>query len=73
MGKVYTMLNTQCTALAEATEKIHAHWTFRDITGTIVRKGLSHEQLLTNCIKAPLPNHSTIGKVVDDETLLRIY
>ena len=50
MGKVYTMLNTQCTALAEATEKIHAHWTFRDITGTIVRKGLSHEQLLTDCI-----------------------
>ena len=73
MGKVYTMLNTQCTALAEATEKIHAHWTFRDITGTIVRKGLSHEQLLTDCINAPLPNHSTIGKVVDDETLLRIY
>ena len=48
-------------------------WTFRDITGTMVRNGLSYEQLLTDCIAAPLPNRPTIGKVVDDETLLRIY
>ena len=47
-------------------------WSFRDITGTMVNNGLSHKQLLTNCINAPLPD-STIGKVVDDETLLRIY
>ena len=48
-------------------------WTFRDITGTMVRNGLSYEQLLTGCINAPLPDSTTIGKVVDDETLLRIY
>ena len=48
-------------------------WTFRDITGTIVKNGLSCEQLLTNCINAPLPESTTIGKVVNDETLLRIY
>lgn len=48
-------------------------WTFRDITGTMVRNGLSYEQLLTDCINAPLPDSTTIGKVVDDETLLRIY
>ena len=48
-------------------------WTFRDITGTMVRNGLSYEQLLTDCIKASLPDSTTIGKVVDDETLLRIY
>ena len=48
-------------------------WTFRDITGTMVRNGLSYEQLLTDSIKAPLPDSTTIGKVVDDETLLRIY
>ena len=48
-------------------------WTFRDITGTIMGHGLSHEGLLTDCIAAPLPNRPTIGKVVDDETLLRIY
>ena len=48
-------------------------WTFRDITGTMVRNGLSYEQLLTDCINAPLPDSTTIGKVVDGETLLRIY
>ena len=48
-------------------------WSFRDITGTMVRNGLSYEQLLTDCINAPLPDSTTIGKVVDDETLLRIY
>ena len=48
-------------------------WTFRDITGTMVKNGLSYEQLLTDSIKAPLPDSTTIGKVVDDETLLRIY
>ena len=48
-------------------------WTFRDITGTMVRNGLSYEQLLTDSINAPLPDSTTIGKVVDDETLLRIY
>ena len=48
-------------------------WTFRDITGTMVNIGLSYEQLLTDCVNAPLPDSTTIGKVVDDETLLRIY
>ena len=48
-------------------------WTFRDIMGTIIRHGLSYEKLLTDCINTPLPDSTTIGKVVDDETLLRIY
>ena len=48
-------------------------WSFRDITGTIMGHGLSYEKLLTDCINAPLPDSTTIGKVVDDETLLRIY
>ena len=48
-------------------------WTFRDIMGTIIRHGLSYEKLLTDCINAPLPDSTTIGKVVDGETLLRIY
>ena len=133
--KAYTMLNTQCTALAEAlnsgleeeekeaadklqktikalsnipfenllehsavgllrlevfkdylqerldfivipifdhTGKIHAHWSFRDITGSIAMNGLD-ERLLKDFINAPLPNAPSIGKVVDDETLQRIY
>ena len=57
----------------DATGKQIGDWSFRDITGTITRRGLSDEQLLTNCINAPLPDSTTIGKVVDDETLLRIY
>lgn len=57
----------------DATGKLRGHWSFRDITGTIARRGLSDEQLLTDCIGAPLPSCHTIGKVVDDETMLRIY
>ena len=57
----------------DATGKQIGDWSFRDITGTIARRGLSDEQLLTNCIKAPLPCCHTIGKVVDDEAMLRIY
>lgn len=57
----------------DATGKQISDWSFRDITGTIVRRGLSDQQLLTNCINAPLPCSHTIGKVVDDETMLRIY
>ena len=43
-----------------------ANWSFRDITGTIIRDGLSYGPLLTNCIDAPLPECSTIDNVVDD-------
>ena len=54
------------------TGKIHAHWSFRDITGSIAMNGLD-ERLLNDFINAPLPGTPTIGKVVDDETLQRIY
>ena len=54
-------------------KRIGGPWSFRDITGTMVINGLSVKQLLTDCINAPLPNSTTIGKLVDDETLLRIY
>ena len=57
----------------KANGELRGNWSFRDITGTMVRNGLSYEQLLTDCINAPLPDSTTIGKVVDDETLLRIY
>ena len=55
------------------TGKIHAHWSFRDITGSIVSQGLDYEGLLKDFINAPLPNAPTIGKVIDDETMQRIY
>lgn len=49
------------------------HWSFRDITVPMVNHGLSNQGLLTDCINAPLPGCSTIGKVVDDEEMVRIY
>lgn len=56
----------------DQTGKIHAHWSFRDIIGSIAMNGLN-ERLLKDFINAPLPNASTIGKVIDDETLVRMY
>lgn len=57
----------------KANGELRGNWSFRDITGTIMRHGLSYGPLLTDCINAPLPDSTTIGKLVDDETLLRIY
>ena len=56
----------------DATGKFRGHWSFRDITGSIAMNGLD-ERLLKDFINAPLPGAPTIGKVVDDERLLRIY
>lgn len=56
----------------DQTSKIHAHWSFCDIIGSIAMNGLN-ERLLKDFINAPLPNASTISKVIDDETLVRMY
>lgn len=48
-------------------------WTFNDITVSIVMNGLDNEGLLEDVINTPLPNASTIGKVIDDKTLVRMY
>lgn len=48
-------------------------WTFRDITVPMVNDGLSNQGLLTDCINTTLPKCTTIGKVVDDEEMVRIY
>ena len=50
----------------DANGSLRANWSFRDITGTIIRDGLSYGPLLTNCIDATLPEYSTIDNVVDD-------
>ena len=57
----------------DANGTLHANWSFRDITGTIMRDGLSYEPLLTDCIDAPLPKNTTIGELVDNEKMVRIY
>lgn len=56
----------------DATGKLRGHWSFRDVTGSIAINGLD-ERLLKDFINAPFPGAPTIGKVVDDETLQRIY
>ena len=50
----------------DANGSLRANWSFRDITGTIIRDGLSYGPLLPNCIDATLPEYSTIDNVVDD-------
>lgn len=57
----------------DADGSLRSNWSFRDITGTINRHGLSYEKLLTDCIDAPLPKNTTIGELVDNEKMVRIY
>ena len=57
----------------KANGSLRSNWSFRDITGTIMRHGLSYEKLLTDCIAAPLPSDPTIGELVDNEEMVRIY
>ena len=57
----------------DANGSLRSNWSFRDITGTIMRHGLSYEKLLTDCIDAPLPKNTTIGELVDNEKMVRIY
>ena len=57
----------------KANGELRSNWSFRDITGTIMRHGLSYEKLLTDCIAAPLPKSATIGELVDNEKMVRIY
>jgi hypothetical protein len=57
----------------KANGSLRSNWSFRDITGTIMRHGLSYGPLLTNCINAPLPKNTTIGELVDNEKMVRIY
>ena len=57
----------------KANGELRGNWSFRDITGTIVQNGLSYEELLTDCIDAPLPKNTTIGELVDNEKMVRIY
>ena len=67
-----TRLDFNVIPIFNDTGKIQAHWTFSDIIGQITGNGLD-ERLLRDFINAPLPNAPTIGKVVDDETLKRMY
>ena len=66
-------LNFNVIPVLKANGELRGNWSFRDITGTIVQNGLSYEELLTDCIDAPLPKNTTIGELVDNEKMVRIY
>jgi hypothetical protein len=50
-----------------------ADWTFHDIMGTIASLGLCYEDLLRAAINDTPPTHTSVGKLLDDDTMQRVY
>lgn len=50
-----------------------ADWTFHDIMGTIASSGLCREDLLQDAINCALPTCVSVGKLLDDDTMRRVY
>lgn len=50
-----------------------ADWTFHDIMGTIASLGLCYEDLLQDAINCAFPNCVSVGKLLDDDTMQRVY
>lgn len=50
-----------------------ADWTFHDIMGVIAHSGLCREDLLQDTINCALPNCVSVGKLLDDDTMRRVY
>ena len=50
-----------------------ADWTFHDIMGGIAHYGLCREDLLQDTINCALPTCVSVGKLLDDDTMQRVY
>lgn len=50
-----------------------ADWTFHDIMGTIANSRLCYEDLLQDAINCALPTCVSVGKLLDDDTMRRVY
>jgi hypothetical protein len=50
-----------------------ADWTFHDIMGTIANSGLCREDLLQDAINCALPTCVSVSKLLDDDTMRRVY
>lgn len=50
-----------------------AGWNFHDIMGTIASLGLCYEDLLQVAINCALPTCVSVGKLLDDDTMQRVY
>ena len=48
-------------------------WEFHDIMGIIAHYGLCREDLLQDTINCALPNCVSVGKLLDDDTMQRVY
>jgi hypothetical protein len=49
------------------------YWTFHDIMGAVANSGLCHEDILRAAINDTLPTHTSVGKLLDDDTMQRVY
>lgn len=50
-----------------------AEWSFHDIMGAIANSGLCREDLLQDTINCALPTCVSVGKLLDDDTMQRVY
>lgn len=49
------------------------NWTFHDIMGAVANSGLCHEDILQDAINCALPTCVSVGKLLDDDTMQRVY
>lgn len=49
------------------------NWTFHDIMGAVANSGLCHEDILRVAINDTPPTHTSVGKLLDDDTMQRVY
>lgn len=52
---------------------VFGNWSFHDIMGTIAHSGLFYEGLLLDAINDALPIQESVGKLLDDDTMQRVY
>lgn len=52
---------------------VMGNWSFHDIMGTIAHSGLFYEGLLQDAINDALPIQVSVGKLLDDDTMRRVY
>ena len=52
---------------------VMGNWSFHDIIGSIAHLGLFHKDLLQDAINDAPPTQISVGKLLDDDTMQRVY
>jgi hypothetical protein len=52
---------------------VMGNWSFHDIMGSIAHSGLFHKDLLQDAINDAPPTQISVGKLLDDDTMQRVY